>query len=77
MYKMLHNYQITNQRLSPHLGEIHVTQGRRYNDNWGGGVHIHIFTFCLTSFFSNQIQIVNLKRNLSGKTGIYGYTPPN
>ena len=37
-----------------------------------GGVYIHIFMFCLTSFFSNQIQIdqfeFDLKRNLSGRT---------
>ena len=35
----------------------------------GGGILIHIFMFCTTSFFSNQIQIrqFDLKRNSLGR----------
>ena len=39
----------------------------------GGGVYIHIFRFCPTSFFWNK---VDFKRRQSGRTRIYEYTPP-
>ena len=52
--------------------ENDYTQGRRQNANWGG-VYIHIFRFCPTSFFWNE---VDFKRSQSGRTRIYEYTPP-
>ena len=42
----------------------------------GGGVYIHIFMFCSTSFFLNQIQIDQFEKKLVGQTWIYEYTPP-
>ena len=39
----------------------------------GGGVYIHIFKLCPTSFFWNK---VDFKRSQSGRTWIYEYTPP-
>ena len=33
----------------------------------GGGVHIHIFMFCPTSFFSNQIQIDQFEKKSVGQ----------
>ena len=42
--------------------------------------HVTIFMFCLTSCFSNQIQIdqfeFDLKGNSYGRTWTYEYTPP-
>ena len=37
----------------------------------GGGVFIHIFMFCPTSFFWNQIQIYQFEKKLVGRTWIY------
>ena len=37
----------------------------------GGGVFIHIFMFCPTSFFWNQIQIYQFEKKLAGRTWIY------
>ena len=33
----------------------------------GGGVYIHIFMFCPTSFFSNQIQIDQFEKKSVGQ----------
>ena len=33
----------------------------------GGGVYIHIFMFCPTSFFSNQIQIDQFEKRSVGQ----------
>ena len=33
----------------------------------GGGVFIHIFMFCPTSFFLNQIQIYQFEKKLVGQ----------
>ena len=32
-----------------------------------GGVHIHVFMFCSTSFFSNQIQISQFEKKSVGQ----------
>ena len=42
-----------------------------------GGVYIHIFMFCPTSFFSNQIQIDQFEKKSVGQNmNICIYTPP-
>ena len=52
-------------------------QGRRYNVNWGGGGYIFIYS-CFAGQISFQIDQFefDLKRNSSGRTRIYEYTPP-
>ena len=42
-----------------------------------GGLDIHIFMFCRTSFSKIKFNFINLKRNLPDKTWICEYTPPN
>ena len=43
----------------------------------GGGVFIHIFMFCPSSFFWNQIQIYQFEKKLVGQNmNIWINTPP-
>ena len=42
----------------------------------GEGVYIHTFVFCLRVTFQIKFKLINLKRNLSGKTSIHEYTTP-
>ena len=52
---------------------IHILRAVARTLIGGGGVYIHIFRFCPTSFFWNK---VDFKRSQSGRTRIYEYTPP-
>ena len=42
----------------------------------GRGIYIHIFMFCLTSFFSNQIQIDQFEKKSAGQNAIMFSLPP-
>ena len=50
-----------NAALSPHPERRAVA---RTFMGGGGGVHIHVFMFCPTSFFSNQIQIHQFEKEI-------------
>ena len=47
--------------------QLHFLANRAVARTLIGGVHIHIFMFCPTSFFSNQIQIDQFEKKSVGQ----------
>ena len=50
-------------------------QGRNWRDNWGGGV----YSYCIlgSAWRISFVSVIACKRNPSGRTNIWIFTPPN